>query len=65
MKEKKSLREAYYRAVDHSLEHPDILVYVLDKKGKRACVHISEFIVKEKEREGWSVFAVFENGRRM
>ena len=40
-----------------------IRAYVLDKKGEHAVCFTSAWCVKERLREGWSVVAVFENGK--
>lgn len=43
---KKSLELAFVEAQEHSKKFPDILVRVMDKKGKRAVVTASDWIYR-------------------
>lgn len=51
--EKKSITEARAEAVKLSLANPGVTYYVMDKKGKHACCHGSEWVVREKILGGW------------
>lgn len=62
---KKSLQEAMKRAKDHSLSFPGLTVWVMDKKGKRAFITVSDWIYDMERRSGWLVVAAFKNGEEV
>lgn len=62
---KKSLELAFVEAQEHSKKFPDILVRVMDKKGKRAVVTTSDWIYRERVLEGYYTEAEYRNGERV
>lgn len=62
---KKSLIEAMVEAEAHSKKFPEILVRVMDKKGKRALITASEWVYKERVLSGWFTVATYKNGERL
>lgn len=62
---KKSLQEALERARKQSLDFPQHTVRVMDKKGERTCVHLSDWVCQEKLLDGWQISAVFQNGKQI
>ena len=62
---KKSLQEALKQAQKQSLDFPQLTVRVLDKKGRHACVNVSDWVYREKVRDGWEAVAAFRNGVRL
>ena len=62
---KKSLELALVKAQEHSKKFPDILVRVMDKKGKRAVVTASDWIYRERVLEGYYTKAEYRNGERV
>ena len=61
----KSLELALVEAQEHSKKFPDILVRVMDKKGKRAVVTASDWIYRERVLEGYYTKAEYRNGERV
>ena len=59
---KKSLELAFVEAQEHSKKFPDILVRVMDKKGKRAVVTASDWIYRERVLEGYYTEPEYRNG---
>ena len=62
MVEKKSLVLAMEEAQQLSLKNPGVRYYVMDKPGRRAACHGSEWCVKEKILAGWYIYCEFFNG---
>lgn len=65
MATKKSLQIALQKAQEMSAEYPDTVYYVMDKKGKTAAVHASDWVRKEKVLIGWHTVCRFKNGQKM
>lgn len=61
---KDSIIIAEQEAKRMSLEHPNTIYYVIDKKRQRACCHASEWIVRNKILEGWYGVCRYVNGER-
>ena len=59
---KKSLEQALNSALLESQEHRDVTYYVLDKPGKRAVLHASEWCVKDRISEGYNIAYKARNG---
>ena len=65
MKVKKSLEMARAEALKLSQEHPTILYRVMDKKGQMAVCTGSEWIYRERVREGWHTAAAYKGGEEV
>lgn len=63
-KTKASVDEALERARKHSLEHPGVTVWVMDKKRQHAVISASEWVHKERILDGWREVAAFRNGEK-
>lgn len=61
-KVKKSLKEAHETAKEHSMKFPEIPVWVMDKKGKKAVISTSSWVHRERIFEGWHTVATYRNG---
>lgn len=59
---KKSVEAVKQRAKQMSIDCPDILYYVMDKKRKHAVCHSVEWAVKEKVLNGWHIVCLYRNG---
>lgn len=62
---KKSLMEALERGKAFSLEHPGVIVWVMDAYRQKAVISSVNWIVKQRLFEGWRIEAVFKNGERI
>ena len=62
MKVKKSLEMAKAEALKLSEEHPTILYRVMDKKGQMAVCTGSDWVYRERVRDGWFTVAAYQNG---
>lgn len=61
--EKKSLEEAKHIAQKVSREYPEMIIVVMDKKGKKATYTASEWIYGERILDGWHVVTKYKNGK--
>lgn len=61
--EKKSLEEAKHIAQKVSREYPEMIIIVMDKKGKKATYTASEWIYRERILDGWHVVTKYKNGK--
>ena len=61
--EKKSLEEAKHIAHKVSKEYPEMIIVVMDKKGKKATYTASEWIYRERILDGWHVVTKYKNGK--
>lgn len=61
---KKSTKEACTLAEQNSKAFATT-VYVMEKKGKKSVVCMSEWVRKERTLEGWIVVAQYRNGKRI
>lgn len=61
--EKKSLEEAKHIAQKVSREYPEMIIIVMDKKGKKATYTASERIYRERILDGWHVVIKYKNGK--
>lgn len=59
---KKSLEEAKRIAQKVSKEYPDIVIDVMDKKGRKATYTASEWIRSERILDGYYTVAKYRNG---
>ena len=61
--EKKSLEEAKHIAQKVSREYPEMIIIVMDKKGKKATYTASEWIYRARILDGWHVVTKYKNGK--
>lgn len=61
--EKKSLEEDKHIAQKVSREYPEMIIVVMDKKGKKATYTASEWIYRERILDGWHVVTKYKNGK--
>lgn len=60
---KKSLQKAMEEARVHSLKHPDIICYVVDKPRNKARIYTVEWLVLQAIKwEDYHLVAIFKNG---
>ena len=62
---KKSIEAARVRAQKFSAMYPNNMVYVFDKKGKKAIISVSDWIWRERILEGWSPVALYKAGKEV
>lgn len=62
---KKSLIEAMKTAKQESIEHANVVIMVMDKKGKSAVTTASEWVYRERVLSGYHTVARFLNGQEV
>lgn len=65
MKIKKSLEVAISNAEQMSRDHPKIIYYVMDKKGKHAVVHSSVWCYRERILDNYHLVTKYLNGKEI
>ena len=63
IKKKKSLIEAMVKAEELSRNNPERTVWVLDRKREKAVISTVDWVVEQRNIDGWDVVAVYKNGR--
>jgi len=62
---KKSVVDACKAAEQYSAEHPEFVVFVMDKSRKRAVICVEDWIYRERILEGWRVVTKYQNGKEV
>lgn len=62
---REALLETITQAKDFSLEHPENLVVVLDKKGENPTYHANKYVIDMKMMYGWHLVASYKGGEEV